>query len=781
MGYVARWPASDAEPEHVAHITYCALGQGKRAWRMKPMPSPRPLFDLAAILSRPVASVLVCPDEWSMDAAAMLLPDMVATTTAQDPKSPASTDFGPLAGHPVVLAPTVGREGQAWADMMANLLAKAGVRDVKVLDMAGVAGSMGRELSSSDEWGLADAVDGGLAAEALATLMSTDPELIRFHVDERQKRATEVMLHSDTTPMTEESLSLFRSDATGVYKLVERQESGETIREYVRFCSPLTVVAETRDGDGRNWGRLLCVVDRDNIRKEWAMPMEQLAGDGINYRSELLSMGLTIGSARKAREFLHEFISSERPKEKARCVPRTGWHGRAYVSVNETLRPGQDAQERLLLQTTVPPDHPFRMAGDLAAWQDEIARYAIGNSRLGLALSAAFAAPLLYPLDAEGGGFHLRGGSSTGKSTALAVGGSVWGGGGLNGFLRTWRATSNGLEGVAALHCDALLCLDEMGQVDGREAGAIAYMLANGSGKSRAGRTGEARSSASWRVLFLSSGEVGLADKLADDGRGRRAAAGQEVRIVDIPADAGAGFGLFENLHAFGSADAFARHLKSAAARHYGHASRAFLKVVVERFDDIQQEARFLCDRFVRDHCPEGADGQISRVAARFGLIAAAGEIARDAGILPWPEGEAMRAAGVCFNGWLAQRGGIEPAEERDAIARVRHFIELHGASRFELMGAGLEPHPDMRVTHRAGFRAGDAAKGYEYIVLPEVWKADICTGMDVTFVTKTLAQRGFLRVGSDGKAQTKRRLPGFEGPVRCYVIRSSIMGEASH
>jgi uncharacterized protein (DUF927 family) len=66
----------------------------------------------------------------------------------------------------------------------------------------------------------------------------------------------------------------------------------------------------------------------------------------------------------------------------------------------------------------------------------------------------------------------------------------------VRGFIRTWRATSNGLEGVAALHCDSLLCLDEMGQVDSREGGHIAYMLANGVGKTRATRTGEARPAA---------------------------------------------------------------------------------------------------------------------------------------------------------------------------------------------------------------------------------------------------------------------------------------------
>ncbi|QIB34336.1 DUF927 domain-containing protein [Ancylobacter pratisalsi] len=778
VGYTARWPSDDHDSSQVAHVTFCDLGNGKRGWRMKAMPAPRPLFNLPAILSRRSAPVLICPDEWSVDAAMMLLPDMVATTTAHDPKSPASTAFSPLAGRSVVLLPAIGRAGQAWADMVAHEVAKAGAGNVKALDLSLVAADVwGDALPPDEGWGIVDAVDAGLTAETLANLINTDAEVIGFHLDARQKRAADAVLNSDVMRAAEEASPLFKSDPTGVFKLCDVKEMGESRQEYRWFCSPLTVVAETRDEDGRNWGRLLRVLDRDGRSREWAMPMELLGGDGSDYRRELLRMGLTPAPGNKAREFLHEFICTQRPKEKARCVSRTGWHGRTYVTVDGAIGSGA-AHKRLLLQTAVPPDHPFRTAGSLSGWQQDVARYAAGNSRLALAISAALAAPLLYPLDAEGGGFHFRGASSTGKSTALIVGGSVWGGGGLNGFLRTWRATSNGLEGVAALHCDALLCLDEMGQVDGCEAGSIAYMLANGSGKSRAGRSGEARSAASWRVLFLSSGEVSLADKLSEDGRARRAAAGQEVRIVDIPADAGVGFGLFEDLHGFDSADAFARHLKSAAGHHYGHASRADLKSVVERFAEVRQQARALADQFVRDHCPDGADGQISRVTARFGLIAAAGEIAREAGILPWPEGEAMRAAARCFHDWLAQRGGIEPAEERSAIAQVRHFIELHGASRFEPIGEGRD-HAEPRVINRVGFRGGDASNGYEYIVLPEAWKTDICAGLDAAFVTKVLAKRGFLKVGSDSKPQTKCRLPGFEKPPRCYVLRSTIMEDA--
>ncbi|MFG1303683.1 DUF927 domain-containing protein [Xanthobacter autotrophicus] len=440
--------------------------------------------------------------------------------------------------------------------------------------------------------------------------------------------------------------------------------------------------------------------------------------------------------------------------------------------------------ERFILQTNGAVDHALREGGTLEGWQEHVGRYAAGNSRLVLALSTALAAPLLYPTGEESGGFHFRGPSSTGKSTALVVAGSVWGGGGIRGYVRTWRATSNGLEGVAAMHCDCLLCLDEMGQVDGRDAGQIAYMLANGVGKARAGRSGEARPAAEWRLLFLSSGELSLADKIAEDGRGRKVAAGQQVRIVDIPADAGAGLGLFENLHGFPSADAFARHLKMASSEHYGHPSRAFLRTLVDAFDDIAPVVKGYSEEFLAENCPADVDGQVSRVAARFGLVAAAGEMATAAAVLPWAAGEATRAAARCFRDWLAVRGGVEPAEESEGIAAVRRFIELHGNSRFEAMGdlAAHDGYGDalaQRVVNRAGFRRRARAGEIEYLVLPEAWRTEVCAGLDAAAVAGVLARRGYLVTGGDGKPQVKTRLPNFASPVRCYIISANILGDA--
>lgn len=69
------------------------------------------------------------------------------------------------------------------------------------------------------------------------------------------------------------------------------------------------------------------------------------------------------------------------------------------------------------------------------------------------------------------------------------------------------------------------------------QAGAspVAYMLANGAGKVRSDKNGCARKRLSWRLLFLSTGEISLAAHIEQSGK--RARAGQEARILDIPAD----------------------------------------------------------------------------------------------------------------------------------------------------------------------------------------------------------------------------------------------------
>jgi len=733
VGYVCRWDFQNEDGERAKDffpVTFCDLGDGIQAWRANGFPTPRPLFGLPGILARPDAWVLVTEGEKARDAAAELFPDLVCTTPPHGSKSPHLADWTPLVGRKVLIWPDNDDAGRAYAEAVTQLAHDAGATSVQTVIVP---------EDWLDGWDLADAVPEG--ADLRSALDAA--------------KSYQQFSESKFPPG-------FAMAETGLFW----RDISDSEKPDLQIASPFEVVAETRDKDGNAWGVLVRWQDHDGGQHEWAMPRAMLAGDGTEARRALMDGGLYIAPQRKARELLTAFLASVRVTMRAQAVSRIGWHGRAFVLPDDTI--GDTAGETVLLQSTGGFDHAFRSCGTLADWQHHIARYAAGNSRLAFALSAAFAAPLLYLADAESGGVHFRGASSTGKTTALAVAGSAWGGGGVKGYIRQWRATDNGLESVARAHSDALLCLDELSQIDSKVAGAAAYMLANGSGKARAGRDGAGRPAAEWRCLFISSGEIALADKLAEDGRGRKATAGQAVRVLDISADAGAGMGLFENLHGFESADAFARHLKQASSESYGVAAREFLSKITDKFEDTQDSVRGFKDEFVSNYCPPGADGQVRRAADRFGLIAASGEFATVLGILPWERGAAVDAAAACFRAWLVERGGVEAAEVTSGISQIRRFIELHGESRFT-------PWDSDRVTiNRAGFRKLDGDDGAEYFVLPEVWNTELCSGLDSGAVARMLAARGMLKA-SKGRLQSSVRLPGFGKPVRCYVLTNAL------
>ena len=533
------------------------------------------------------------------------------------------------------------------------------------------------------------------------------------------------------------------------------------------LSSPIEIVAETSDVRDREHGRLIRTFDRQNNRwHEWAMPMRLLAGDPGAYRSELLSMGARLGFSRKAKDALGGLIQNATPARKLRCVGRTGWHCSTFVLPDRTI--GDEDDRGVVFQSNRPCPAKFRTSGTLEEWKNHIAALAAGNSRLMIGIMAAFAGPSLRLAKQEGGGLHIHGDSSGGKTTTLRVAGSVWGGGGINGFLENWTATTNGLEGRARVHSDTLLCLQELGQADPDAAADAAYKLANGSGKGRMGADAELRETAEWRVLFLSDGEITLDDKIRESRRGGRRMAGQAVRVIDIPADAGAGFGAFDHIDNCASGREFCEKLLRATEQHYGTAALAYLERLTSDIPGATETLKSSIDQFVRDHAHD-CGGQVERVAKRFGLLAACGELAVKWGILPWKPGSATDAAKRCFLEWLAIRGTHGPSEIEQGIQQVRRAIERDGASRFV---PWLEPHKP--VINRLGFvqqcQPNDpGGEGQIFYVLPEGWK-EICSGFNAGNIAKALKDRGILLAGKDGKATDKPRLPGM-GPRRCYVI----------
>ena len=694
---------------------------GKR-WRWAAAPKPWPLYNLHTLTARPDAPVLVTEGEKAADAAAGLFPDCVTTTTLDGSGAAKVADLSPLNGRRVLIWPDNDDPGTEYAGDVATLAHQAGAASVAILKLD--------RLPNAPLPEKGDAADVKLTPKQAAALLADS--------DAWQEIPKPAHAGQELPPR-------FSLDANGLY-YHGTNSNGEPTTIWV--CSPLRVTARTRDAVNNAWGQVLEFHDSDGTLHRWVMPSELLAGDGSEYRRCLLSQGLRITTNFQARQRLAEYLQAAPVTARARCVTKTGWHNGVFVLPDETL--GENG-ERVLLQSLHEPA-AMHAAGTQDGWRDGVAALCVDNSRLTLAVSAAFAAPLLGITGDDSGGINLQGISSTGKTTALHVAVSVWG---EPDYMQRWRATTNGLEATALTHNDALLCLDELAQVDPREAGEVAYMLANGTGKQRAKQDGLAKPKASWRLLFLSAGEIGLAQHMLEGGK--KARAGQEVRLVDVPADAGAGYGLFENLHDYPDGAVLSDAIREAARTHYGHPARAYLAALagMDR-EKLRKRLRNSRDAFTRKAQPANADGQVVRVCGRFALIAAAGELATEMSLTGWAPGAATAAGRKCFQAWIDHRGGAGAQEEKTALAQIAQFFELHGESRFSSLD--IDSNPEVRTINRAGFLRHVDYR-VEYFVLPEAWRSDICKGIDPTYAARLCVKYGLIKPDSEGKPTSSHRL----------------------
>jgi putative DNA primase/helicase len=581
------------------------------------------------------------------------------------------------------------------------------------------------------------------------------------------------------------SLDPFSVDANGIWHTGLDQEGRRKAAEWV--CGQLDVISRTRDQSGGGWGYLISFTDPLGRLKNWSIPARLLSGDGAEYRSNLLGLGLQISANIRTRSLLTQYIQTRKVENFAICTDRVGWHGQTFVMPDGVIG---DPEETIVFQSDNPIGNIFALKGSSQKWREEVGRLCIGNSRLVFCVATGFAAPMLRLAGIESGGFHLRGTSSSGKTTALKVAASLYGG---ENYLQRWRATDSGLEALAAQHNDCLLILDELAQVDPKTAAESSYLLANAQGKARAHRTGTSRARQSWQLLFLSAGEVSLAEHVSESQKKVRA--GQEVRMVDIPADAGAGAGAFECLHGFEGGAAFSYHLSQQSKKFYGSTGRAWLEWLSVNSDaaavSIQDATKAIAKRMI----PSGSSGQVERVADRFALVAAAGEMATEAGLTGWPTGECEKAALTCFNAWICARGGVGNGEVASMLRAVRKFLETHGEGRFTWWNRAAD-NENGKTINRAGFRRLVDSEGQpikskgastdadnrkqiedssvEYFVMSETFRSEICQGFDYQAVCRVLIEHGCLLPDKTRPFDCKPRLPGL-GSTYCYRISPKI------
>jgi putative DNA primase/helicase len=533
----------------------------------------------------------------------------------------------------------------------------------------------------------------------------------------------------------------------------------KVIVKSTKIGNHLVAVALVDSCDGQDAGvRLEFKTQRGGVGF-WTMPRKGLGKDPSDVISEL--MARRYGYRHAERNLLVQYLVDLGAEDvpEYTTTQKTGWVKGGDGALSFALHSETIGDQSIRYLDVAPPTDPLlQRCGDIQGWQRTIGAMAAGNSRLIGAIGIALAAPLLKILGVEGGGLHIFGTSSIGKSTALAVSISITG----EQRFSSWNSTTNGLEAGAEAHSDLSYPLDETKKEQAKIVDEASYFLANGVGKSRMAKDTSARNIKRWLTLFLSTGEFSMMSILQAGGVVCKG--GQEARMPSIPGDAGRGLGLFDTIHNWTSPEEFADELKVQGPKNKGTVLTAFLDRLVPVANDPtwvdHQKKRH--QAIVKQLQSTTADpGEtVGRVAGRFALIQLALELAQEWGVTLFPVGQVEWAIDRLFTAWIEARGGAGSIDIKQACDRIEHlFVTAQHGDRIHTGGS------DRIIRNLLAYKVGT-----DFLVPPAVFAEEIAQGVDSRMLIAELHKRGWLAgPDSQGKAAHSRTVEGKK--MRLYVF----------
>ena len=533
----------------------------------------------------------------------------------------------------------------------------------------------------------------------------------------------------------------FEIDNRGVWWInVRTDKDGDIIEaEPLLLSDPIDIIGTGQDNDGAYY-RIIKFKDKiTRQQKTAALPQAEIA-DGKCW-GRLGFYGLSIESNPTKRRKLADYLQKEGSQTAFTITDRAGWHEDSYIMPSGETITATDKDPAIIYNGDTSQAKAYQPNGELTDWQQNIARYAVGNSRLCLALGASFAAPLLSLLNEESGGFHLMGDSSDGKTTAAKVALSVWGK--PSGSLLSWSGTKIGFSNTAAARNDGLLVLDEIGQASPHVIGDTVYSVMNGINKVQGAKQGGNRALSRWKVMMFSTGEK-TPDSILKHHKGDWNA-GQAARLPSIRA--AAQYGIYDTLHGFEDGALLSEHIAQSAEKYHGTAGRLFIRQLLDDLEQAKQQATERMAAFMAT-IPE-LSGQARRVAKRFAIAAAALELA--APVTGLPVGVGMAGVKKCFDEWL-EANGAGKHEDRRIIEQAEDFIAQHALGTRFMEWSDKSTNKD-----HAGYRKQEGEK-LELWVIRRVFANEIAQSFDEAKVCRVLADNGLLKYNHKNRGYQHQR-----------------------
>jgi len=789
------------EGDRVKSFAQFSYDRIKEKWQSSWSGEGKPLYNLPEIVARTDATIMIVEGEKTAEAAKILFPDYVITTSCMGSSSPRASNWSFLKNRDVIIAPDNDATGAKYARTLNDILQRVEAKSIRGLDAKKLGRYIivegkpqSRDETVPDKYDLADIANDGWTAD-LINEWKEHKDFAPFFEVVRDVQAIRDLPREGEECLHIEGINYKLNSKTSMLwweQVKEDKRTGEIIKTWILLSGYVKPTHCMEDVNGDH-GFLAKIVTRKNKTVECFFSRDETASEKDTTKI-LLKKGLKIPHVKPANCYaLNFYLNNFKPEFNAIGVDMVGWQGNNTVYMlpfaNEPRNSYNNQQEdkkviEYILQQKGATPRVLKKKGSLEEWKRTVGQVCRGNHLHTFAILVSLTSPALKLLGEEGGFFHYVGGTSKGKSTVLEVAKSVWGFNELGSF----RATDNNLEGICKNSNDGVLFLDEIDEIEGDALHRTIYMLANGVTKGRADRNGEAKVVTYFTVLAQSTGEIGLEAKLAE--KRIQAKGGQFMRMAELDADRGKGLNTFDVLNKnpdtntnFVTGREQAEYLKTHAKENCGVVIDSFLKAVVpniENYIGMLKEAKSKwLERKLR-----GSEGvEVARMAKRFSTIFATGVIAVELGIIPHSIEEIEKCVDAMFVNWLERFGGDNPHELKMMKADIKTLCIEKQYSRFQNAHPTEEERENL-PKDKAGYWKMEQVQDEEgkliwvvseYWMYPSVFDREVIKGRDKKAFFPLLVKDGYLlKEGMKGYGCIRR--PTKEASQRFIVIPASVL-----
>jgi len=788
------------EGDKVKSFAQFSYDRIKERWQSSWSGDGKPLYNLPEIVARPESPVMIVEGEKTAEAAKLLFPDYVITTSCMGSASPHSSNWSFLRNRDVIIVPDNDSTGAKYARALNDILQKKEAKSIRGLDVKKLGRytiiegkPQQRDEPVPDKYDLFDVAIDGWTAD-LINEWKERKDFVPFFEVVRDVQAIRDLPREGEECLHIEGINYKLNAKTNMLwweHAKEDKRSGEIIKTWLPLSGYIKPTHCMEDVNGDH-GFLAKIVTRKHKTVECFFSRDETAAEKDTTKILLLK-GLKIPHIKPANCYaLNFYLNNFKPEFQAIGVDMVGWQGdnEAYMLpfANELrnsylAKKGDKESIEYILQQKGATVRTLQKKGTLARWKQTVGRVCRGNHLHSFALLVSLTPPSLKVLGEEGGFIHYVGGTSVGKSTILELSKSVWG----HKELGSFRTTDNALESLCKNSNDGILFLDEIGEIDADALFKAIYMLANGVTKSRADRSGNAKATTHFTVIAQSTGEIGLEAKLAE--KKIQTKGGLLMRMAELDADRGKGLNTFDVLNVnpdtgelFATGREQAEYLKKHAKENCGVVIDGFLKEVVpnvENYKKMLEEAKIKWLERNLGGC-EGVE--MARMAKRFSTIFASGAVAVEFGIIPHSLKEIEECVDSMFKSWLERFGGDNPHEYRMMVADLRKLCVEQQHSRFQ----NAHPTEDERENlprDKAGYWKMEKDESgewvlFEYWIDTAVFDREVIKGRDKKAFFPLLIKNGYVKK-SNGKGYTQSRRPAKKNPQHFIITpASAFLGE---